>query len=163
MLIPWKPSLFDGTWPQAMRAGLLDGLALYALPKEPPPALSRWLQQQVRYFPFISPAYQRFTIFARNNGSPILNIHFLGGLNQKHQVAVELLRSPDGLAAITGLTQREVEVLKWICAGKNNPEIALILDISINTVRNHVASILDKLMVENRMAAATMAHDWFSS
>jgi DNA-binding CsgD family transcriptional regulator len=55
-----------------------------------------------------------------------------------------------------GLTNRECEVLDWITQGKRDGEIAVILGISQRTVNVHVHSILTKLKVENRTAAANM-------
>jgi DNA-binding NarL/FixJ family response regulator len=55
------------------------------------------------------------------------------------------------------LTEREVEVLRLVAQGVSNPEIADRLYISINTVKTHLSSILDKLQVENRTQAATYA------
>ena len=48
------------------------------------------------------------------------------------------------------LTDREKEVLEYICEGLNNNEISKILDVSINTVKVHVSSIIQKLGVEDR-------------
>lgn len=56
-----------------------------------------------------------------------------------------------------GLTMREAEVLFWIGHGKNNPEVAEILQASLNTVKKHVANILVKLGVESRLIAALQA------
>lgn len=55
-----------------------------------------------------------------------------------------------------GLTPREAEVLYWICEGKTNPEIALILNASANTIKKHSQNLFVKLGVETRMAAARM-------
>jgi DNA-binding NarL/FixJ family response regulator len=55
------------------------------------------------------------------------------------------------------LTTREVEVLKLVAHGKENSAIAQELYISRNTVKNHVASILEKLAIENRIQAAVVA------
>ena len=52
------------------------------------------------------------------------------------------------------LTVRENEVLHWICEGKTNPEIAIILGLSIFTVKDHLKQIFRKLGVDNRTAAA---------
>ncbi len=57
------------------------------------------------------------------------------------------------------LTHRETEVLKWIAAGKSNPEIALILAVSKKTIAKHVEHILEKLGAENRTVAAGMARE----
>lgn len=55
------------------------------------------------------------------------------------------------------LTDREVEILRLVAAGKENSEIAGELFISPKTVKNHVASILDKLAIDNRIQAAVVA------
>jgi DNA-binding CsgD family transcriptional regulator len=56
-----------------------------------------------------------------------------------------------------GLSQREVEVLHLLVAGKSNREIADTLCISTNTVANHVRNILTKTNTANRTEAATFA------
>ncbi len=56
-----------------------------------------------------------------------------------------------------GLTEREMEVLALIVDGLTNPQIADKLFISISTTKTHVHSILQKLYVESRSKAITMA------
>lgn len=55
------------------------------------------------------------------------------------------------------LTDREKEVLEYICEGLNNGEISKILDVSINTVKVHVSSIIQKLGVEDRTQVVVKA------
>ena len=50
----------------------------------------------------------------------------------------------------TLLTTREIEVLREITTGASNQEIAKRLFISVNTVKNHVHNILQKLDLDNR-------------
>jgi two-component system, NarL family, response regulator len=57
----------------------------------------------------------------------------------------------------TDLTSRELEVLRMLARGLTNKEIGNALDISGNTVRNHVNSIIEKLEVSDRTEAATTA------
>ncbi|MCH8186543.1 MAG: AAA family ATPase [Chloroflexi bacterium] len=57
-----------------------------------------------------------------------------------------------------GLTQREVEVLRLIAAGKSNQEIAEELFISPHTVIRHVSNIFAKTGSTNRADAATYAN-----
>lgn len=63
-----------------------------------------------------------------------------------------LLSSP-----IKSLSQRETQVLAWVCKGKTNYEISLILGNSSKTVKNQVQAILIKLNVNNRAQAAAKA------
>ncbi len=58
-----------------------------------------------------------------------------------------------------GLTGREVQALRGLCAGKSNKEIARDLDLREVTVKLHVKKILGKLGVRNRTQAALRARD----
>jgi DNA-binding NarL/FixJ family response regulator len=55
------------------------------------------------------------------------------------------------------LTARELEILEMMAEGIDNRRIALRLRISRNTVKFHVASILDKLHASSRTEAVTVA------
>lgn len=55
------------------------------------------------------------------------------------------------------VTARELEVLKLAASGASNPQIALRLQISVNTVKAHVKSILEKLNLDNRTQLAGYA------
>ncbi len=57
----------------------------------------------------------------------------------------------------TGLTARELEVLRLIVEGRSNREIAETLFVSPRTVDNHVTNILAKLEVKSRTAAVAAA------
>ena len=56
-----------------------------------------------------------------------------------------------------GLTQREVEVLRLIAAGKTDREIGEELSISVSTASTHVRNILNKANVANRTEATAYA------
>jgi len=62
-----------------------------------------------------------------------------------------------------GLTDREGEVLYWLCEGKYNPEIAQILAVSRRTVDKHLEHIYAKLGVGNRAAALRTAAQRFNA
>jgi DNA-binding NarL/FixJ family response regulator len=55
------------------------------------------------------------------------------------------------------LTRREYEVLRVMADGLSNQAIAEGLSLSVNTVRNHVQLILDKLDAHSRLEAVVMA------
>jgi DNA-binding NarL/FixJ family response regulator len=55
------------------------------------------------------------------------------------------------------LSEREMEVLNLVVEGKSNKEIASILGISHQTVKNHITSILRKFGVEDRTQAVVYA------
>jgi two-component system, NarL family, response regulator LiaR len=62
-----------------------------------------------------------------------------------------------GADPVGELTPRELEVLRLMALGMENSEIARELVISTRTARNHVASILEKLHMQNRIQAAVYA------
>lgn len=55
------------------------------------------------------------------------------------------------------LTDREWEILELIVQGKTTSEMGTALSISKKTVTNHIASILQKLQVDDRINAALLA------
>ena len=55
------------------------------------------------------------------------------------------------------LSDREIEVLRRVAAGKSNKQIATELDISEGTVKTHMKSILPKLDASDRTHAVTIA------
>jgi DNA-binding NarL/FixJ family response regulator len=60
-------------------------------------------------------------------------------------------------ARTEALTDRELEVLRLVARGRTNPGIAHELGITEHTAKEHLANILDKLGLENRVQVATYA------
>lgn len=56
------------------------------------------------------------------------------------------------------LSEREYQVLRHVAAGDTNKEIARSLNLSLHTVKRHVANILNKLGVDSRVQAATFLY-----
>lgn len=87
----------------------------------------------------------------------------IGSLARRARVDVPALPGPRGHvgpggAAPFGLTERELEVLRLVAAGRGNRDIAAELFISPKTASVHVSNILGKLGVSSRGEAAATAH-----
>ena len=62
-------------------------------------------------------------------------------------------------AGLGDLTQREREVLLLVARGWSNHEIADELGLTVHTARTHVAHILDKLDLRDRVQAVVLAYE----
>ena len=69
----------------------------------------------------------------------------------------ELSGQPEAENLIAPLTTRETEVLNYVAQGYSNKQIAAQLDISEQTIKNHVASIMIKLNANARTQAVVIA------
>jgi DNA-binding NarL/FixJ family response regulator len=65
---------------------------------------------------------------------------------------------------VAPLTTRETQILNYIANGNTNKQIAAILQISEQTIKNHVSAILRKLNANDRAHAVVLAirHGWIA-
>jgi len=84
--------------------------------------------------------------------------------SEAYDIASALARTdvPDGavvdIGSRSGLTARELEVLRLVAAGRSNAQIAEALFISVPTVKRHLTNVLAKLGLPSRSAATAYAH-----
>jgi len=63
------------------------------------------------------------------------------------------------VCATLGVSDRELEVLELLAAGRSNKEIAHQLAVSPNTIKTHVANLFDKLEARRRTQAISRARE----
>jgi two-component system response regulator DegU len=82
---------------------------------------------------------------------------------RQFQAIVTLGKGMETVAA--PLTARETQILSYIAEGNSNKQIARILQISEQTIKNHVSAILRKLNANDRAHAVVLAirHGWISA
>ena len=86
---------------------------------------------------------------------PVVNFAYLRLMNQ--EVDTTVIKNVSNATQPKIISLREKEVLRWVNEGKTNIEIANILTISSNTVKNHIHNAILKLGVENRFQAVKTA------
>jgi DNA-binding NarL/FixJ family response regulator len=93
-------------------------------------------------------------------GESVISSEIAGKLLQRIRELDIPIASQEESAASTiraALTPRELEIFTRLASGKSNSEIARELSLSTNTISNHIASILAKLHLDNRIQAAVQA------
>ena len=101
------------------------------------------------------------TIRRAHNGEYPIN----ESLTTRPTVAKHILKQFQDIASIgkameavaAPLTPRETQILNYIAEGNSNKQIAYILEISEQTIKNHVSSILRKLNANDRAHAVALA------
>lgn len=66
-------------------------------------------------------------------------------------------KSPAARSGLSGLSEREIEVLRLLASGKRAEEIAGELDVSQKTIENHLSNITNKLGAKDRFELYRLA------
>lgn len=124
--------------------GLRAGAAGYLLKDTPSDKLAEAIRTVARGDSFLQPSIAAKVVaeFAR-----------LSALPPKPQVM------PAPTALVEPLSERELEILRYLSRGDSNKEIATALYLSEGTVKNHITNILGKLGVRDRTQAALVARE----
>jgi DNA-binding CsgD family transcriptional regulator len=123
-----------------------------ATPESLPDEFTQWLAQHAN-----QPTPSTLVMRA---GRQQLSINLAGRVGLGERVLLLSCQDQDSAAlrlARAALTPRETEVLYWLARGKTNRDIADICGMKPRTVTKHVEHIFEKLGVETRAAAASLA------
>jgi DNA-binding CsgD family transcriptional regulator len=131
-----------------------------------PEALYSWLQPVLNHPTFDHLSSGVLHPFTKVGEKSSLSVRFVPNhtANEHLLILEEQFRElPYSVFKEYGLTDRESEVLNWVMQGKTNPEIAIILNISVKTAGHHIEHIMEKLGVERRGGAALWAQQTLRS
>jgi DNA-binding NarL/FixJ family response regulator len=93
-------------------------------------------------------------------GEAVLSPQIAGRLLERireRDIPVTASSTSAAVAIRAALTPRELEIFTRLASGESNQDIGRALSLSANTVSNHIASILAKLHLDNRIQAAVQA------
>lgn len=96
----------------------------------------------------------------KRNGSAEILAAVLAVASDETPVSPDMVRAligRDSYSLGADLTERETEVLRIAAQGHSNKEIAASLNLSVNTVRNHMQHVLDKLGAHSKLEATAIA------
>jgi DNA-binding NarL/FixJ family response regulator len=99
-------------------------------------------------------------VMATAAGESVLSSKVAGKLLERireRDIPVTADSESAALAIRGALTTREMEIFTRLASGESNQDIGRALSLSANTVSNHIASILAKLHIHNRIQAAVQA------
>ena len=80
-------------------------------------------------------------------------------LVEKLKARLQAVRPAPSASDLDRLTAREREILLLVCEGRTDAEMSRELNLSQNTIRNHLASLFRKISVNRRSAAVIWARE----
>ncbi len=110
---------------------------------------------------YACPAHQ---LFADHMTVPFCADDILKGINQLSTCVYIIKNELQGAVMSTsllqefGLTKRELQLAALVAEGKNNTEIAEVMDISANTVKTHLSNIYKKMGINYRTELMNILH-----
>lgn len=162
-----KPDLFliDITLPGA------SGLELSASLRKSIPSAQVVVASMHREFDYIAGAFRAGAIgyVSKDAGMDCVvaaldaasnGVYYLDPLSLKlfvQEACLPSSKSPAARSGLSGLSEREIEVLRLLAAGKRAEEIALELEVSQKTIENHLSNITSKLGAKDRFELYRLA------
>lgn len=102
-------------------------------------------------------AGRRFHLLLSSASSGALDCAAIAAEHMRCCYALARLKGSADPADDNPLSDRERECLSWVSQGKTTDEIALILDVSSNTINSYIAHAIHKLAASNRAMAVASA------
>lgn len=148
-------------------AVLMHALQIVLAGAEYVPSFALPHRSRVSAEPPPSPAVHRVREHAALSYAPTLPNGWMPGAPQAAPPAAELAPTPVPQPPLDGgmprLTPRQIEVLRQLMQGRSNKLIARHLCLSVETVKDHVASLLRALGVRTRTQAVLLVNQWDAS
>ena len=119
--------------------------------------VQRQLERKLHGVPVTDYEVDVFTTDGRRQRAEISSVTIPGG-DQCHAVFGIARTGPSRTRSPARLTPRQMQVLRLLGEGASTAEIADMLHLSKETVRNHVRHVLRALGVHSRLEAVALAH-----
>lgn len=137
-----------------VRASAIRTILIYALALAAGATLLQWLEFQ--FLARTHPGELYITLIAA--AFMVLGVWVGARLFRRPAAGASFERNTAAQASL-GVSERELQVLELLAAGRSNKEIASELNVSPNTVKTHVAKLYGKLEVARRTEAIARARE----
>ena len=100
---------------------------------------------------------ETLSLLENQDGIPCYDSFFFCGQRERDKASFEVTVGLGREKVVVPLTNREIQILSYIANGNTNKEVAYVLGISEQTIKNHISAILRKLNANDRAHAVAMA------